>query len=78
MPRSILLKAVLVLPLLLATTPARAQLNQTFDNLFNTFLVDRFQLDELGFHADHFRPAAAQASEALTPALNSLNASNIA
>jgi hypothetical protein len=78
MPRSILLKAVLVLPLLLATTPARAQLYQTFDNLFNTFLVDRFQLDELGFHADHFRPAAAQASEALTPALNSLIASNIA
>lgn len=68
-----------LIPLLLAltATPASAQLNQVFSDLFNTFLTERLALSP-GEHASHFVPAAETAVETLTPALNSLIASNVA
>ena len=61
---------------LLVSVPAQAQLNRVFDTLFNDILRQGFQLSP-GVHADHFLPAADEASNALTPALNSLIAGNI-
>ncbi len=68
-----------LVPLLVAltVTPASAQLNQVFSDLFNTFLTERLSLSP-GEHADHFVPAAETAVGRLTPALNSLIAGNVA
>lgn len=66
---SVVLACVLVVP-------ASAQLNATFDNLFDAFLRDEFQLSP-GPHAEHYFPAANLADSLLTPALNSLIASNV-
>ncbi len=54
-----------------------AQLNQTFKNVFDLFLQDQLILNSGDFHGDHFIPAAEQANKLLTPALNSLIATNI-
>ena len=61
---------------LLVSVPAQAQLNRVFDKLFNDILREGFLLSP-GVHANHFLPAADEASNALTPALNSLIAGNI-
>lgn len=59
-----------------AVRPAQAQLNNTFEAIFDDFLREGFSLSP-GPHGSHFLPAAEEASLALTPALNSLIASNI-
>ena len=56
---------------------ANAQLNQTFDDMFNYFLRERLDRQDQIFHGQHYFPAADLAEEQLTPALNSLIASNI-
>ena len=60
----------------LVSVPAQAQLNRVFDTLFDDILREGFRLSP-GEHANHFLPAAEEASNALTPALNSLIAGNI-
>lgn len=57
--------------------PARAQLDQMFENIFNQVLVEDFHLSP-GPHADHFIPASEEANRILTPALNSMIATNVA
>ncbi len=57
--------------------PARAQLDQTFNDMFNYFLRDRLDRDDQVFHGQHYFPAADNAEQLLTPALNGLIASNI-
>lgn len=52
-------------------------LSGAFNAVFNHILTDAFQLSP-GEHADHFVPASLRASNELTPALNSLLASNVA
>lgn len=52
------------------------QLNQTFDLVFDSFLQRGFSLSP-GNHGSHFIPASREADEQLTPALNSLIASNV-
>ena len=53
-----------------------AQLNQVFEDIFNKILIEKLTLSP-GAHANHFIPAAENASENLTPALSSLIASNV-
>ncbi len=65
-----------VLMAFLVSVPAQAQLNRVFDTLFDNILREGFRLSP-GEHANHFLPAAEEASNALTPALNSLIAGNI-
>lgn len=71
------LGALVVAIVMLAATDSRAQLDQTVSDVFNQILIDDFQLSP-GPHRNHFIPAAAVASEVLTPALNRLIASNVA
>lgn len=59
-----------------AFNPARGQLDQTLQDVFDQILREDFELSP-GPHADHFIPAADIASRALTPALNNLIASNV-
>jgi hypothetical protein len=54
----------------------QAQLSGVFERIFNTILVDELTLSP-GLHAQHFIPAAEIANLNLTPALNSLIASNV-
>lgn len=56
-----------------------AQLNQVFDNVFNSILRDALKLSEGGaaVHGSHFFEAADKATSVLTPALSSLIASNV-
>jgi len=75
MLRRTALVCLLLTPLLVL--PARAQLSNTFDGVFDATLREGFQLSP-GAHANHFLPAAEEANAALTPALNSLIAGNIA
>ena len=56
--------------------PVHAQLNTTFDSIFNEILVNRLQLSP-GAHGNHYREAAMLAASQLTPSLNSLIASNV-
>lgn len=70
-----LLTFVVLLPL--TASPASAQLNTVFSDLFNTILHERLHLSP-GAHADHFQPAAEGAVGTLAPALNALIADNIA
>ncbi len=65
----------LLLLLVLAGT-SHAQLNKTFENIFNRVLRDDLRLSP-GQHGTHFFQAADQANAALAPALNSLIASNV-
>lgn len=53
-----------------------AQLNQVFEDIFNKILIEKLTLSP-GAHANHFLPAAENANENLTPALNNLIASNV-
>lgn len=66
-----------VLGLLTVVPSATAQLNSTFDSIFDIFLRDELQLSP-GPHAEHYVPAAILADSLITPALNSLVASNVA
>lgn len=66
-----------LLALCASVCPAYAQLDQTFSNLFSKILIEDFQTSP-GVHANHYIPASQLANEQLTPALNSLIASNIA
>ena len=54
-----------------------AQLDQTFDEIFNYFLRERLDRQDQVFHGQHYFPAADLAEQQLTPALNSLISSNI-
>ena len=67
---------LLILALLTITPPAYGQLDQTLQTVFDQILREDFELSP-GPHANHFLPAADIASEALTPALNNLIASNV-
>ena len=62
-----------------ALTPrsSMGQLNNTFDDIFNYFLRERLDRQDQVFHGQHYFPAAELAEQQLTPALNSLIASNI-
>ena len=51
-------------------------LDRVFEDLFNEVLIDRLRLSP-DFHARHFIPAAEQANQDLTPALNSLIANKV-
>jgi len=62
--------------LVFPTDASFAQLDRTFDRLFDEFLVTGFKLSP-GEHGMHFIPASQQASRELTPALNSLIAGKI-
>jgi len=62
--------------LLVLTGTSQAQLNKTFENIFNRVLRDDLQLS-IGLHGTHFFEAADEANAALAPALNSLIASNV-
>ena len=53
-----------------------AQLNKVFEDVFNKILIEKLTLSP-GAHANHFIPAAENANKNLTPALNSLIASNV-
>lgn len=55
---------------------AFAQLNNTFQKVFDYFLRDKIQLSG-SFHGPHYLPAAMQADNLLKPALNSLIATNV-
>ena len=55
---------------------SNAQINNTFENVFNEFLVNRLKLSP-GQHGNHFIEAAKLANESLTPSLNSLIVSDI-
>lgn len=71
--------ALRLLVLLLFCLPASAsaqQLNETFDLVFDSFLQRGFSLSP-GEHGSHFLPASQEAAGQLTPALNSLIASNV-
>ncbi len=68
-----------LLALLLFCLPASAsaqQLNETFNLVFDSFLQRGFSLSP-GEHGGHFLPASREAADQLTPALNSLIASNV-
>ena len=70
-------KAALCLAgMILAVAPAQAQLNQTFTNLFDEILVQSLALSP-GPHGQHFLQAALEANNQLSPALNSMIASNV-
>src|SRR5690554_1321380 len=60
-------------------TPVSAQkLNETFARIFERILIEDFrQSGTPDFHKDHYLPAADQANNSLTPALNSLIANNV-
>ena len=73
--RTVLLCLVLLLSI--SIRPATAQLDQTFNDVFNYFLRDRLDRDDQVFHGQHYFPAADNAEQLLTPALNGLIASNI-
>ena len=62
--------------LVFPTGASFAQLDQTFDRLFEAFLETGLQLIP-GEHGMHFIPASEQAIRELTPALNSLIAGKI-
>ena len=62
--------------LVFPTGASFAQLDQTFDRLFEAFLDTDFLLGP-GDHGMHFIPASEQAIRELTPALNSLIAGKI-
>ncbi len=62
--------------LVFPTGASFAQLDQTFDRLFEAFLVTGLQIIP-GEHGMHFIPASEQAIQELTPALNSLIAGKI-
>jgi Putative MetA-pathway of phenol degradation len=53
-----------------------AQIDHTFENLFNEFLVNRLKLSP-GMHGNHFIQAAELANQSLVPSLNSLIVSDI-
>ncbi len=55
---------------------AYAQLEDTFADVFNAFLIDQIALSG-EFHGSHYLPAANLAADELTPSLNSLIANNI-
>ena len=70
-------RLILFLILFLVASPSLwAQLNRTFEGLFNRILVDELQLSP-GQHGNHFIAVADLANRTLTPALNSLIAGNI-
>lgn len=62
--------------LFLVATPAHAQLNTAFGDMFNFFLREQLQLNS-DSHGEHYFPSATRANSELTPALNSMIASNI-
>ncbi len=63
--------------LVLANT-AHAQLNKVFENVFNDILDDQLlRSGSPGQHGTHFLEAANLANISLSPALNSLIASNV-
>lgn len=55
---------------------AEAQLNQTFQDIFDQILITELQLSP-GAHSNHFVAAAELANAELTPALNSMIASQV-
>ncbi len=69
---------VLLVPLAsaLSALPARAQLDQTFEEIFDQILIEDFQTSP-GAHANHFIPASNVSNQVLVPALNSLIAGNV-
>lgn len=67
---------VLLLGLFSHSRPTHAQLDETLQTVFDQILRENFELSP-GPHANHFLPAADIASQALTPALNNLIASNV-
>lgn len=66
----------LVLLSFLVVDIGRAQLNTQFNDIFSEILDVRLRRS-VGQHGTHFLEAAAEANQLLTPALNSLVASNI-
>lgn len=70
------LACLIVLAMLAVTRPGYAQLNRVFEELFKKVL-DEDLIKTGDGHGTHFRNAAADANRDLTPALNSLIASNI-
>ncbi len=76
MPNTLRLLLICV-ALLLCTTEATAQLNRTYNDIFNYFLREQLDRDDQVFHGQHYFPAADNAERVLTPALNALIASNI-
>lgn len=60
----------------LCNDAAHAQLNSQFNDIFSEILDVRLRRS-VGQHGTHFLEAAAEANQLLTPALNSLIASNI-
>ncbi|MCI0699297.1 transporter [candidate division KSB1 bacterium] len=78
MHKKAILLSLLVLGVLFLARPASAQLDQVFTRIFNDILDTKFRLSgSLGLHGTHFQEAAQNASAQLSPALNSLIASNI-
>ncbi len=61
----------------LFSTPANAQLNTVFRDMFSTILHDRLQKVGTAQHQNHFLPADTIANNELVPALNSLIAGNV-
>ena len=61
---------------LVAKNALSRDLDKTFEDLFNLVLIERLRLSP-SFHASHFIPAAEQANQDLTPALNSLIANKV-
>ena len=74
------IRSVFIMSALLAAfapvSPATAQMNTIFDEVFNGILIDQLSLSP-GDHVNHYIPAAEEASANLTPALNSMIVSNI-
>lgn len=68
----------IVLCISLPETPARAQLNKAFSDIFNEILVVRLQRSgSPGQHGSHFLESATRANSELVPALNGLISGNV-
>jgi hypothetical protein len=81
-----IVRSCILLGFLLTANVLNAQLNKTFEEVFNKILGDNGALTpvpvivggvEIANHRDHFQPAADQANQVLVPALNTLIASNL-
>ncbi len=67
---------VCLLLLVFSALPARAQLNDLLDSVFDSILRDGF-VTSPGEHGEHFIEAAERASAELTPVLNSFIVQNV-
>ncbi len=70
--------SALTVMLLFGGTSLNAQLNETFIDIFDSFLSRDALQTSPGEHAGHFKPASDRANEVLTPALSRLVTNNIA